>query len=173
MPTFKRTLNTRISHGFASFQLRLGCLFLSPFFRGDSWRITLTLVRKFRVEFIAALYLASNMHETAFKPLQNKKAKNKETKKSVCSRGNKFCICTKRPRHCSKSVLNLKIVSRPRPKSPALPAFALGPIIVKIQKLCDARKVAQPMKIALKLIWHSSEAPKYPYLIRGYSLCSP
>lgn len=31
--------------------------------------ITFTLLRKFRVEFMAALYLASNMHEPAFKPV--------------------------------------------------------------------------------------------------------
>jgi len=41
----------------------------------DPWRIALTLARKFRVEFIAALYLASNMHEAAFKPLQKKMRK--------------------------------------------------------------------------------------------------
>jgi len=34
------------------------------------WKgITFTLLRKFQVEFMAALYLASNMHEPAFKPL--------------------------------------------------------------------------------------------------------
>lgn len=31
--------------------------------------ITFTLVRKFQVEFMAALYLASNMHEPTFKPV--------------------------------------------------------------------------------------------------------
>lgn len=31
--------------------------------------ITFTLVRKFQVEFMAALYLASNMHEPPFKPV--------------------------------------------------------------------------------------------------------
>lgn len=33
------------------------------------WGITFTLVRKFQVEFMAALYLASNMHEPPFKPV--------------------------------------------------------------------------------------------------------
>jgi len=45
------------------------------FFFVDPWHIALTLARKFRVEFIAALYLASNMHEAAFKPLQKKMRK--------------------------------------------------------------------------------------------------
>jgi len=52
------------------------------FFWCGPWRITLTLVRKFQVEFIAALYLASNMHEAAFKPLQ-KKSRAKKVEKSV------------------------------------------------------------------------------------------
>lgn len=40
--------------------------FLGTFFWGG---ITFTLVRKFQVEFMAALYLASNMHEPPFKPV--------------------------------------------------------------------------------------------------------
>lgn len=73
LPTFKRTLNTCVSQGFKD--SLLCSLFLSFFLFVDPWRIALTLARKFRVEFIAALYLASNMHEAAFKPLQKKMRK--------------------------------------------------------------------------------------------------
>lgn len=153
LPTFKRTLNTRVTQGFASATVSF-LLFFYFLFLEDSWRITLTLVRKFGVEFIAALYLASNMHEAAFKPLHKKKAKEAGGGKKKSVRGAiNFCICAKDP---DWAAVWAKFKDFPRLR-PAILCICIRspaePIVVKIAKLCDAAAAHENrIKINLALV---------------------
>lgn len=98
--------------------------FFGHFFRG----ITFTLVRKFQVEFMAALYLASNMHEPPFKPVPSLPpvpvpvpfACATISNFRCCEWAINLCILLELLRHrvasfafaaCPCHVLNLKIVS--------------------------------------------------------------